>query len=83
MALRLLGQVVGSAMNNQSGTTQITIQCNSGTVPGGQIITNALLPIDLSSLTIGQNVWLVIALNSTEQSAIAGAVTLNPMSTQD
>ena len=83
MALRFIATVIGEAVNNQTGTTQLTFQCNPGTFPSSQLILNGLLPIDLSSLSIGQNVQFIIALNAGEQTAIAGAVTVNPMSTQD
>lgn len=83
MALRLIGTVIGSGLNDQTGIGQITIQCNSVSVQGGLLYLNAALPIDTSSLSIGQSVWICIALNSGEQTAIAGAVTLNPMSTVD
>lgn len=83
MALRIMGTVVGNGLNDQTGVGQITIQCSSTSVVGGQLTLNAALPIDTSSLSIGTNVWMCIALNPTEQTAIAAAVTLNPMSTVD
>lgn len=83
MALRIMGTVVGNGLDDQTGMGQVTLQCSPNSVQGGLIYLNAALPIDTSSLPVGQNVWLCIALNSTEQTAIAAAVTLNPMSTVD
>ena len=83
MALRVIGQVVGSGLNDETGLGQVTLACPSGAVQGGFIFLNALLPVDSSTLPIGTTVWVVIAATGGDQTAINGAVTLTPMSTTD
>lgn len=83
MALRVLGTVVGSGLNDQTGLGQITVNCPSGAVQGQLIYFNALLPVDTQTLAVGTSVWVVIAASGADQTAINGAVTLNPMSTTD
>lgn len=81
MAVRIKGTVVGLGALS-SGWTQLTVDVGNSVSTDGQYSFNLSDPTIIANFTMGSTVFIDISISSAEEATIAGAVTIQPITTE-